>query len=319
MRWPRWPPPAPPSPGRALKLIEVKYETLPHVIDVVEAMRPDAPLLHDDLFTVGVEPKPEKPSNIAKRVEIKQGDVEAGFKTGRHHRGARVQDGAGAPGLYRAACRAGHLERGRLHRALDHDPGTLHRARALRPTARARHRARYASPPPRSAAASAARPWSTSSRWPSRSRGKAKRPVKMVMSREEVFKASAPTSGATVRVKLGATKTASSSAAFAELKYQAGRLPGLAGTARHHVRLRPYDIEHVHVIGYDVVSESSEGRGLPRRPARRSRVRGGERGGRDRQEARHRPHRPPHAERGRTRAPRRPMAPSSGPSGSRRR
>src|SRR5260370_42187818 len=49
-------------------------------MDVVVAMRPDAPLLHDDLFTVGVEPKPEKPSNIAKRVEIKVGDVEAGFK-----------------------------------------------------------------------------------------------------------------------------------------------------------------------------------------------------------------------------------------------
>ena len=35
---------------------------------------------------------------------------------------------------------------------------------------------------------------------------KAKRPVKMVMSREEVFKSSGPTSGATVRVKMGATK-----------------------------------------------------------------------------------------------------------------
>src|ERR1700682_3082714 len=65
---------------QALKLIDVKYEVLPHVIDVVEAMRPGAPLLHDDLFTVGVEPKPEKPSNVAKRVEIKQGDIEAGFK-----------------------------------------------------------------------------------------------------------------------------------------------------------------------------------------------------------------------------------------------
>src|SRR6202158_6273516 len=65
---------------RALKLIDVKYEVLPHVIDVVEAMRPDAPLLHDDLFTVGVEPKPEKPSNIDQRVEIKVGDVEAGVK-----------------------------------------------------------------------------------------------------------------------------------------------------------------------------------------------------------------------------------------------
>ncbi|HEX7216086.1 MAG TPA: molybdopterin cofactor-binding domain-containing protein, partial [Methylomirabilota bacterium] len=65
---------------RALKLIDVRYEVLPHVIDVVEAMRPDAPVLHGDMFTVGVEPKPDKPSNIAKRIEIKQGDVEAGFK-----------------------------------------------------------------------------------------------------------------------------------------------------------------------------------------------------------------------------------------------
>src|SRR5207237_7389349 len=42
-------------------------------------MRPGAPLLHDDLFTAGVEPKPDKPSNIAKRVEITLGDVDAGF------------------------------------------------------------------------------------------------------------------------------------------------------------------------------------------------------------------------------------------------
>src|SRR5438876_4571821 len=65
---------------QALKLIDVQYEVLPHVIDVVDAMRPDAPLLHDDLFTVGVEPKPDKPSNVAKRVEIVLGDIEAGFK-----------------------------------------------------------------------------------------------------------------------------------------------------------------------------------------------------------------------------------------------
>src|SRR5438876_10272598 len=65
---------------RALKLIDVKYEVLPHVIDVVEAMRPAAPPLRDDLFTAGVEPKPEKPSNVAKRIEIVLGDIEAGFR-----------------------------------------------------------------------------------------------------------------------------------------------------------------------------------------------------------------------------------------------
>src|SRR4029450_2396564 len=65
---------------RAVKLIEVKYEGRPRVVCVVEPMHPGRPLLHDDLFTVGVEPKPDKPSNVAKRIEIVLGDVEAGFK-----------------------------------------------------------------------------------------------------------------------------------------------------------------------------------------------------------------------------------------------
>ena len=36
---------------KPLELIEVEYEVLPHVIDVEDAMRPDAPILHDDLLT----------------------------------------------------------------------------------------------------------------------------------------------------------------------------------------------------------------------------------------------------------------------------
>ena len=63
---------------QALSLIEVDYEVLPHVIDVDEAMKPDAPLLFPDLITRGVEPPPQ-PSNISKRVEFKLGDLAAGF------------------------------------------------------------------------------------------------------------------------------------------------------------------------------------------------------------------------------------------------
>ena len=64
----------------ALELIDVQYEVLPFVIDVEAAMAPDAPVLHDDLFTVGVSPAPDKPSNIAKVVTFKKGDIEAGFR-----------------------------------------------------------------------------------------------------------------------------------------------------------------------------------------------------------------------------------------------
>src|ERR1700734_2128150 len=66
--------------AEALDLIEVEYEALPYVIDCEEAMAPDAPVLHDDMFTQGVEPKPEKPSNIAKKVGFKKGDSTAGFR-----------------------------------------------------------------------------------------------------------------------------------------------------------------------------------------------------------------------------------------------
>ena len=62
----------------ALSLIAIDYEVLPHVIDVDEAMKPDAPLLFPDLITRGVEP-PSKPSNISKRVEYQLGDLAAGF------------------------------------------------------------------------------------------------------------------------------------------------------------------------------------------------------------------------------------------------
>ena len=55
---------------------------------------------------------------------------------------------------------------------------------------------------------------------------KARKPVKMVMSREEVFRATGPTSGANVWVKIGVTKDGRITAAEAVLKYQAGAFQG---------------------------------------------------------------------------------------------
>ena len=155
---------------QALKLIKVDYEVLPHVIDVVEAMQPGAPLLHEDLITAGVEPAPKTPSNVAKRVEFALGDIDGRLQAGRCRRRALVHHQAGAPGLHRAARLHRQRVRGRPGRAVGDDAGPLDRARPLRAAARLgrqpdpRHRRR------RSAAASAARPSSTWSpsrwRWP---------------------------------------------------------------------------------------------------------------------------------------------------------
>src|SRR2546426_88697 len=238
---------------RALKLIDVKYEVLPHVIDVVEAMRPDAPLLHDDLFTAGVEPKPDKPSNVAKRVEITLGDIDAGFKKAdviveREFKTAPVHQGYIEPhaavgsvsedGVAELWCTTqGHfIVRAHCAKLLGMDIGKIRVTATeigggfggktvvyLEPLTLALSR-------------------------------KAKRPVKMVMSREEVFKASGPTSGATVRVKMGATNDGKFVAGFAELKYQAGAFQGSPVQPGVMCAYAPYDIENVKVIGYDVVS-----------------------------------------------------------------
>src|SRR6266480_3358173 len=43
---------------KALKLIAVDYEILPHVTDVDAAMKPGAPILHKDMITANLDPAP---------------------------------------------------------------------------------------------------------------------------------------------------------------------------------------------------------------------------------------------------------------------
>ena len=210
---------------RALRLIEVDYEVLPHVIDVEEAMADGAPLLHDDLFTGGVEPAPEKPSNVAYRHEFGHGDVGAGFaeadiviersfKTAAAHQGyiephaclASVgPDGQGE--LW--CCTQGHfMVRDTCAGLLGMDVSKLRVTASeigggfggkttvfIEPLAMALSR-------------------------------KANRPVKLTMRRDEVFRASGPTSSTSITVKMGVTKDGRFTAADAVLKYQGGAFMG---------------------------------------------------------------------------------------------
>jgi len=63
----------------ALEMVEVEYEILPPVMTISAALRPDAPILHEDCFTKGVEPKPTRPSNISNKTVFARGDVARGF------------------------------------------------------------------------------------------------------------------------------------------------------------------------------------------------------------------------------------------------
>lgn len=237
---------------KALKLIKVKYEVLPHVINVVDAMKPDAPVLHDNMFTRGIEPKPEKPSNIALRMTSKLGDVEAGFKksdiiiereynTAATHQGyiepqasiANYTDG-GTAEVWTGT--QGHFVfRAQIAKLLQMDISKVKVTPCELGGGFGGKNNVYLEP--------IAVKLSQITR----------RPVKMVMTRDEVFRGTGPTSGTNVKVKMGATKDGKITAAYAEMNYQAGAFAGSSlGLAAITVFTR-YDLENVLVIGHDVV------------------------------------------------------------------
>ncbi|MCC7168158.1 MAG: molybdopterin-dependent oxidoreductase, partial [Rhodospirillales bacterium] len=66
----------------ALKLIEVEYEPLPAVFDPLEALKPGAPILHEDLKsykTLFERTDKAMTGNVNDQAEITSGDLEAGF------------------------------------------------------------------------------------------------------------------------------------------------------------------------------------------------------------------------------------------------
>ncbi|MDO9333583.1 MAG: xanthine dehydrogenase family protein molybdopterin-binding subunit [Dehalococcoidales bacterium] len=69
---------------KAVGLIEVEYEELPPVLDVLESMKPETPPIYPDLYTNFIARPPtdkdSKPSNIAYHISVNRGDLEAGFR-----------------------------------------------------------------------------------------------------------------------------------------------------------------------------------------------------------------------------------------------
>jgi CO/xanthine dehydrogenase Mo-binding subunit len=74
---------SPDAAEEALKLMDVEYEELPAVFDPVEAMQPNAPLLHDDVAAYDGFPvfrRADDLHNGQTRLAWSKGDVEQGFR-----------------------------------------------------------------------------------------------------------------------------------------------------------------------------------------------------------------------------------------------
>ena len=79
-------------------------------------------------------------------------------------------------------------------------------------------------------------------------------PVKVVMSREDVFRATGPTSGSSMTVKIGVKRDGTITAAEGLFKLQAGAFPGSPFMSTCMCAFAPYDIANARAVGFDVVS-----------------------------------------------------------------
>jgi CO/xanthine dehydrogenase Mo-binding subunit len=74
----------------AARLVEVEYEPMPGIFDVLDATRDGAPLVHEDMASyepnrlVTREWKPRLKTNVVHHNEFSRGDVEQGFREAEH-------------------------------------------------------------------------------------------------------------------------------------------------------------------------------------------------------------------------------------------
>ncbi len=235
---------------KALKLIKVTYEILPHVTEVDEAMKDGAPIIHDHIRTAGGDP--DKKTNVSQRSQFGHGDIDEGFKkadviversfkTEQTHQGyiephaCLASVGPDGSGELWVTTQGHYTFRNVCASLLGMDVAKLKVTSSeigggfggkthvwMEPIALALSR-------------------------------KANRPVKVVMTRDEVFRATGPTSSTSMDVKIGATKDGRITAAFAELRYQDGCFPGIWGMLGGMTAWACYDIENVQAVGYDVL------------------------------------------------------------------
>jgi CO/xanthine dehydrogenase Mo-binding subunit len=238
---------------QALKLIEVDYEILPHVIDPVEAMKPDAPILHDYLRTKGMEGAEDKQTNVTERMVTQLGDIDAGFEEADviversfdskpMHQGYIEPQGCIADysedGQIEVWCctQAPFVYRDRLSAILDIDCNKINVQQSELGGGFGGKTGFYGEP----LAIMLSK--------------KASRAVKIVLSRIEVFRGTGPVSGTSYSIKMGCKKDGTITAASAEMIFQAGPYAGSMYFNAPNAMFTRYDLKNVDITAYEVLS-----------------------------------------------------------------
>ena len=238
---------------RAVKLIAVDYEALPHVIDPVEAMMPDAPILHDHLRTRGLDEESDAPTNVVERMVSRMGDVEKGFAeadvvverefdTQPMHQGyiepqGCIADYSDDGQVYLWCCtQAPFVYRDRLSAILKIDAARINVQQSELGGGFGGKTGFYAEP----LAVLLSR--------------KASRPVRIVMTRNEVFRGTGPVAGTSYAIRMGVTKDGRITAATGRLVFQTGAFTGSMYFNAPNAMFTRYDLENVRIESFEVVS-----------------------------------------------------------------
>jgi CO/xanthine dehydrogenase Mo-binding subunit len=235
----------------AAERIEVEYEPLAPALDSEQALAAGAPILHDDMTTAGAAAD-KGPTNLAAYMEFKRGDLAQGFagaevvldrefRTHAVHQGyiephacvARV----GEDGQIVLWCttQGGFMVRDMCAGILNLEPARLKVVPTEIGGGFGGKTTIYLEP----VAIALAR--------------KARRPVKMVMSREEVFRATGPASATRIRLRLGAKRDGTLVAGEAALYYEAGAYRGSPAGAGAMCCFAAYRFPNFLIEAYDVV------------------------------------------------------------------
>jgi len=237
--------------AEACKLIEVDYEVLPHVIEIDDAIADGAPILHDFIEFEG------KPSNIAGTIEHTKGDIEAGFAEAdliieRDFTTRPVHQGYIEP----HACLVSVAADGKA--TIWSSSQGQFMVRAMTGLLTGIPQSNIRAIPAEIGGGFGGKTIVYLEPLATILSKKSGRPVKMVMSREDVMRASGPTSGSKSTVKIGVKKDGTITAADGTFWLQAGGLPGAPVRGAVGCALAPYDIPNGHTLGYDVVSNRSK-------------------------------------------------------------
>ncbi len=236
----------------AARRIKVEYERLQPVLDIDAALAADAPILHPGRKPSGHEPLPEGPTNIMSRISFQSGDVAKGFAEAdvvieREFTTPMVHQGYIEP----HACVVRTGEDGKIlvwcstqgpfavqtfsAMVLGIDPSLIKVIPSEIGGGFGGKTTIYLEP----VAIQLSR--------------KAGRPVKLVMSREDVFRATGPTSGSKMHMKLGAKRDGTFVAAETSLYYEAGAFRGSPVGPGAMTVFGCYRIPNFFIEGYDVV------------------------------------------------------------------